>query len=45
LKFKGTQKTAIPFEGSDSSAWNEFLASSNPLMKPALGNIADTKFF
>ena len=45
LKFNGTQKTAIPFEGSDSSAWNEFLASANPLMKPALGNLATTKFF
>ena len=45
LKFKGSQKTAIPFEGSDSSAWNEFLASANPLMKPALGNLATTKFF
>jgi len=45
LKFNGTQKTAIPFEGSDSSAWNEFLGSSNPLMKPALGNLATTKFF
>ena len=45
LKFNGTQKTAIPFEGSDSSAWDEFLGSSNPLMKPALGNLATTKFF
>jgi hypothetical protein len=45
LKFKGTQKTAIPFEGSDSTAWNKFLADSNPLMKPALGNLATTKFF
>ena len=45
LKFNGTQKTAIPFEGSDSSAWNAFLGGSNPLMKPALGNLATTKFF
>ena len=45
LMIMATQKTAIPFEGSDSSAWNEFLGSSNPLMKPALGNLATTKFF
>jgi len=45
LKFKGTQNTAIPFEGSDSTAWNKFLAESNPLMKPALGQLAVTKFF
>lgn len=45
LKFNGTHKTAIPFEGSDSSAWNEFLSASNPLMKPALGGLATTKFF
>jgi hypothetical protein len=45
LKFKGTHKTAIPFEGSDSTAWNKFLADSNPLMKPALGGLATTKFF
>ena len=45
LQFNGTQKTAIPFEGSDSTAWNKFLAESNPLMKPALGNLATTKFF
>ena len=45
LKFNGTQKTAIPFEGSDSSAWNEFLASANPLMKPVLGQLAENKFF
>jgi hypothetical protein len=45
LKFKGTHNTAIPFEGSDSTAWNKFLAESNPLMKPALGQLATTKFF
>lgn len=45
LKIKGTQKTAIPFEGSDSTAWNTFLSDSNPLMKPALGGLATTKFF
>lgn len=45
LKIKGTQKTAIPFEGSESTAWNKFLADSNPLMKPALGGLATTKFF
>lgn len=45
LKFNGTHKTAIPFEGSDSTAWNKFLADSNPLMKPALGGLATTKFF
>ena len=45
LKFKGTQNTAIPFEGSDSTAWNKFLSESNPLMKPALGQLATTKFF
>lgn len=45
LKIKGTQKTAIPFEGSESTAWNTFLSDSNPLMKPALGGLATTKFF
>lgn len=45
LKIKGTQNTAIPFEGSDSTAWNKFLSESNPLMKPALGQLATTKFF
>ena len=45
LKFNGTHRTAIPFEGSDSTAWNKFLADSNPLMKPALGGLATTKFF
>ena len=45
LQINGTQKTAIPFEGSDSTAWNKFLADSNPLMKPALGGLATTKFF
>ena len=45
LKIKGTQKTAIPFEGSESTAWNAFLSDSNPLMKPALGGLATTKFF
>jgi hypothetical protein len=45
LKIKGTQNTSIPFEGSDSTAWNKFLSESNPLMKPALGQLATTKFF
>ena len=45
MKINGTQKTAIPFEGSDSTAWNKFLVDSNPLMKPALGGLATTKFF
>jgi hypothetical protein len=45
LKFNGSQKTAIPFEGSDSTSWNKFLADSNPLLKPALGGLATTKFF
>ena len=45
LKFKGTHKTAIPFEGSDSTAWNKFLSDSSPLLKPALGGLATTKFF
>ena len=42
---KKTHKTAIPFEGSDSSAWNAFLADANPLMKPVLGQLAENKFF
>ena len=42
---KKTHKTAIPFEGSDSSAWNEFILSANPLMKPVLGQLAESKFF
>ncbi len=45
LKIRGNQKTAIPFEGSKSTAWNEFLSKANPLMKPALKGLAETKFF
>ena len=45
LKIRGHQKTAIPFEGSKSTAWNEFLLKANPLMKPALKGLAETKFF
>lgn len=45
LKFKLNQNTAIPFEGSNSTAWNLFLAEANPLMKPSLGQLATTKFF
>ena len=45
MKIKGTHKTAIPFEGSDSTAWNKFLADANPLMKPVLGQLAEQKFF
>ena len=45
MVIKGTHKTAIPFEGSDSSAWNNFLAGAAPIMKPVLGDLAEKKFF
>ena len=45
LKISGRQKTAIPFEGADDKGWNTFIANANPLMKPALGQLATTKFF
>tara|TARA_B100001094_G_C18089599_1_gene749677 strand:- start:36 stop:1193 length:1158 start_codon:yes stop_codon:yes gene_type:complete len=45
MVIKGTHKTAIPFEGSDSTAWNKFLAGASPIMKPVLGDLADKKFF
>ena len=45
LAIKGTQNTAIPFDGANSTAWNKFLANSTPLIKPVLGQLATTKFF
>ena len=45
LKISGRQKTAIPFEGADDKGWNTFLSTAHPLMKPALGQLATTKFF
>jgi len=45
FKISGRQKTAIPFEGSDDRGWNTFISNSHPLMKPALGQLATTKFF
>lgn len=45
IRISGRQVTAIPFEGPKSSAWNKFLESANPLMKPALNGLATTKFF
>ena len=44
-KISGRQKTAIPFEGADDKGWNTFISNANPLMKPALGQLATTKFF
>ena len=45
LKISGRQKTAIPFEGADGKGWNTFLSTAHPLMKPALSQLATTKFF
>ena len=45
FKISGRQKTAIPFEGADGKGWNTFISNANPLMKPALGNLATTRFF
>ncbi len=45
LKISGRQKNAIPFEGSDDKGWNTFISTAHPLMKPALGQLATTKFF
>ena len=45
LQISGRQKTAIPFEGADGKGWNSFISNANPLMKPALGQLATTKFF
>ncbi len=45
FRISGRQKTAIPFEGSDDRGWNTFISNSHPLMKPALGQLATTKFF
>ena len=45
LKISGRQKTAIPFEGAEDKGWNTFLGKAHPLMKPALGQLATTKFF
>ena len=45
LKISGRQKTAIPFEGAEDKGWNTFLSTAHPLMKPALGQLATTKFF
>ena len=44
-KISGRQRTAIPFEGADDKGWNTFISNANPLMKPALGQLATTKFF
>ena len=44
-KISGRQKTAIPFEGSEDKGWNTFISNAHPLMKPALGQLATTKFF
>ena len=44
-KISRRQKTAIPFEGADGKGWNTFISNANPLMKPALGQLATTKFF
>lgn len=44
-KISGRQKTAIPFEGAEDKGWNTFISNANPLMKPALGQLATTKFF
>ena len=45
FKISGRQKTAIPFDGADDKGWNTFLSTAHPLMKPALGQLATTKFF
>ena len=45
LKISGRQKTAIPFDGAEDKGWNTFLSTAHPLMKPALGQLATTKFF
>lgn len=45
LQISGRQKTAIPFEGAEDKGWNNFISNANPLMKPALGQLATTKFF
>ena len=45
LQISGRQRTAIPFEGADDKGWNNFISNANPLMKPALGQLATTKFF
>ena len=44
-KISGRQKTAIPFDGSEDKGWNTFISNAHPLMKPALGQLATTKFF
>ena len=31
--------------GADGKGWNTFISNANPLMKPALGNLATTRFF
>jgi len=45
LLIKKNQNTAIPFDGAHSTAWNQFLSMSTPLIKPLLGQLATTKFF
>lgn len=45
FKISGRQKTAIPFDGSEDKGWNTFISNAHPLMKPALGQLATTKFF
>ena len=44
-QISGRQKTAIPFDGAEGKGWNTFITNANPLMKPALGSLATTRFF
>lgn len=44
-QISGRQKTAIPFDGAEGKGWNTFITNANPLMKPALSNLATTRFF
>jgi len=39
---EGSQKTAIPFNGSKTTAWLQFLETANPWMKGSLVNVAQT---
>lgn len=41
-KIDGSQKTAIPFNGSKTTAWLQFLETANPWMKGSLVNVAQT---
>ena len=42
LEISGSQKTAIPFDGSKNSGWMQFVDSANAWMKPNLMTLATT---